>query len=251
MGGKGQGAPPPKAPLERIRSEPLRSSIILVSVPVLITLFTYFGSNDFFRRTYCAGEACGDFNGFVYHHLGAFFILGVCSAVLGGVLGFGPRQLGLGRGDWRYGLKFCVLAIPLLVVPITFAGSYTPDVALQYPAAKDALQSPGRFAIYTAFYLLYYVGWETFFRGYTLFGLAKRFGAWAAILIQTIPSTVIHTSIVASGKPFAETMGAVPTGIVLGWLTVRTGSIWYAFAIHASLGVLTDLWQYLHAHGML
>ena len=229
----------------RTRTEPLRSSIILVSIPVLIVLFTYFGSNDFYKQKLSTPESFSNLHGYIYHHLGAFGILGVGSLLLGSVLGFRPGALGLGLGDWRYGLKFCAVVIPLLVVPITLAGSYTSDVIREYPVAKEALAGPKQFAIHAAFYLFYYVGWEFFFRGYSLFGLAGRLGKWPAIMIQTIPSTVIHTSIVSMGKPFGETLGAVPAGIIFGWLSLRTKSIWYAFAIHASFGVLTDLWLFL------
>jgi len=231
--------------LRTLRSEPLRSNIVLVSIPVLLVIFTYFGSNDFARRHLFTPETYSDLYGFIYHHLGAFVILGLCSVALGAVLGFRPRELGIGAGDWRFGLKLCALVIPLLVAPITFAGSYSADVLREYPVSKEALRSGDAFAIHIAFYLLYYVGWETFFRGYALFGLIERFGKWGAILVQVIPSTVIHTSIVSAGKPFAETLGAVPVGILLGWLTVRTRSIWYAFAIHAAIGVLTDVWIFI------
>ena len=237
--------------LEAARLEPRRSAVVLVSVPVLIIVFTYFGSNDFYRRALSSPGGYDAANGFIYHHLGAFVILGCGSVLLGGLLGFTPRQLGLGLGDAAFGIRFCAFAVPLLVVPITLAGSYTPDVAREYPVAKAALDGPGLFLRHAAFYLLYYVGWEAFFRGYMLFGLMGRFGGWTANLLQMIPSTLIHTSIVVSGKPFAETLGAVPAGLVLGWLTLRTRSIWYAVAIHGSIGILTDFWQYLHAHGVL
>ena len=228
-----------------IRTEPLRSNIVLVSIPVLLAIFTYFGSNDFARRRLFAAETYSDLRGFAYHHLGAFLVLGLGSMLLGAKLGFRPRELGLGIGDWRFGLKFCAIVIPLLVVPVTFLGSRSADVLREYPVSKEALQSGRAFAIHVAFYLLYYAGWETFFRGYSLFGLIERFGKWGAILVQVIPSTVIHTSIVSAGKPFAETLGAVPVGILLGWLTVRTRSIWYPFAIHAAIGVLTDTWIFI------
>ena len=241
----------PAALLRRAWGKPARSTVILASIPVMLALFTYFGSNDFYRRALSTPSSYNDLYGFIYHHVGFFVILGCGSVLLGAVLGLGPRKLGLTLGDAAFGAKFCAIVIPLIVVPLTLAGSYAGDVAAEYPVAKSALNGPWPFAIHACFYMLYYVGWETFFRGYILFGLNERFGAQAAILIQTIPSVLIHTSIVASGKPFAETLGAVPVGIILGWLAIRTRSIWYGFAIHAAIGLLTDFWQYLHAHGQL
>jgi membrane protease YdiL (CAAX protease family) len=57
-----------------------------------------------------------------------------------------------------------------------------------------------------------------------------------AVLIQTIPSCLIHI-----GKPQGELTGSVLAGLILGGLAVRTGSIWYGFFLHATLGVLVDL----------
>jgi membrane protease YdiL (CAAX protease family) len=69
-----------------------------------------------------------------------------------------------------------------------------------------------------------------------LFGLKDSFGPVNAVLIQAISSCLIHL-----GKPEAESIGALPFGLVLGYVALRTGSFWYGFAIHASLGVLLDL----------
>jgi len=241
----------PRGPLARMRSEPARSGMILISIPLVLALFTYFGSSDFYRRVLSTPRAYNDLHGFIYHHVGSFVILGCGSVLLGMLLGFRLRDLGLGLGDAALGTGLCSVIVVLIVAPATFAVSYLPGMAAEYPVAKSALETRTLFTMHAAFYMLYYVGWETFFRGYALFGLAERFGAGAAILIQTIPSTLIHTSIVASGKPFVETLSAVPAGIFLGWLAMRTGSIWYGLGIHAAAGLLTDFWQYLHAHGQL
>jgi membrane protease YdiL (CAAX protease family) len=88
----------------------------------------------------------------------------------------------------------------------------------------------------TAYVLLYYLAWEFFFRGFMLFPLARVFGGVNAILIQIIPSCLIHI-----GKPVGELTGSIIAGLILGGLALRTGSIWYGWIIHAALGVLVDL----------
>jgi len=243
--------PPPHLPhsplLGRLQAEPLRSNALMVSVPVLVALFTYFGSNEFYRRALSTRQTYNDLHGYLYQHAGCFAILGLGSLVAGRLLGFSPRRLGLRLGNARFGWTAAGVLVAGVALPVSYALSFTPGIAQAYPEARSALLSGDRFALHAAVYALYFAGWETFFRGYMLFGLEERFGAWAAILVQTIPSALIHTSIAGSGKPAAETFGAIPVGILLGWLALRTRSIIYPFMAHAAAGLLTDFWQYIRS----
>ena len=78
-------------------------------------------------------------------------------------------------------------------------------------------------------------GWEFLWRGYTLFGLKEKFGYYA-VLIQTIPFTILH-----NGKPELETFSAILAGIILGILALRTGSFIYGVIIHTAVMFMIDL----------
>ena len=69
-----------------------------------------------------------------------------------------------------------------------------------------------------------------------LFGLEKKYGAFTAILIQTIPSAIVHI-----GKPASESFAAILAGLVFGYLAIRTRSIFYSFILHAAVGIGTDI----------
>jgi membrane protease YdiL (CAAX protease family) len=75
--------------------------------------------------------------------------------------------------------------------------------------------------------------WEFIWRGFTLFGLEKKFG-WYAVFIQMIPFVILH-----NGKPFLETFGAILGGIGLGIIALRTRSVYYCIIIH--LGVIYSI----------
>jgi membrane protease YdiL (CAAX protease family) len=92
-----------------------------------------------------------------------------------------------------------------------------------------------RLPYWFAYAVLYYIAWEWCFRGWMLFGLLRRWPVALAVLLQTVPSALVHL-----GKPVGETLGAVPFGLALGWLALRTQSIWYGWLLHVLLGVLTD-----------
>lgn len=229
--------------IDRIRRDPFRTRVVLLAVPVLIPLWTYFGSASFFMDTFAGGA--DDLFAYMYHHVACFVVIGLGSLALGGLLGFGPSELGWGPGDWREGMLWTGLLIPGVVLPLTFVSSFQDPFLQEYPVAESALKNRSYFLLHASFYLLYYLGWEAFFRGFLLFGVMDQMGKWNAILVQTIPSTLIHTGIFATGKPFGETMGAIPFGIFAGWLAVRTGSFWYPFLIHAALGIMLDFWMFV------
>jgi membrane protease YdiL (CAAX protease family) len=91
------------------------------------------------------------------------------------------------------------------------------------------------------FYLVYYLGWEFLFRGFMLFGLEGRCGAVLAILVQMIPSAIVHI-----GKPASESFAAIAAGLVFGYVAFRTRSILYPLLLHAIVGIGTDVFVTLH-----
>ena len=101
----------------------------------------------------------------------------------------------------------------------------------------------GAFALWELTYVIYYIGWEAHFRGFMLFVLAKRVGPTAAVLIQMIPSTLIH---IAYPKPESETFTAIFVGgIVFGFLALRARSFLYLIALHWLAGGSFDLYSCL------
>jgi membrane protease YdiL (CAAX protease family) len=170
-----------------------------------------------------------------------------------------PVQFGLARGDRKVGLKWALIAWIAMLPVLAFAASRHSFIAyygqslaqvLGYaapypysPFFKPHFYLAGLvyYELATAFYLFC---WEFFFRGFLLFGLARaRFiGAVGAILIQTIPFTLLHWSVVpGASKPPLEIASAFFGGIILGVLAWRTRSFVYGFLIHWAISVTLDL----------
>jgi membrane protease YdiL (CAAX protease family) len=218
----------------------LNTYIILLSAPVLLTVYRYHGTSGQFGGYFPCLQASplADVYSVLYQFL-AFFILAFLLPFL-----FVKTRLkrplpdfGFGLGDRAFGLKVLLGAIPLLVLPLTFFASGMPDVRSEYPLSKMLFARRDLVLWYEAAYVLfYYSAWEFFFRGFLLFPLAERFGGMNAVLIQTISSCLVHI-----GKPEAETFGSIFAGIIFGALALRTRSFWYGFVLHAAIGVLTDL----------
>ena len=158
--------------------------------------------------------------------------------------GLTPAMLGLRIGNWKIGLVSCLVAIPLVLITLSNSAR-DPVIRAWYPFSKDATTSIGRFLLYEAAYiLLYYLAWDFAFRGLIQFSLIRLLpagmpGTIVAIMAQTLLSTVYHL-----GHPDSEIWGAFAVGIIFGAITAATGSILYAFAIHALIGMGNDLYIY-------
>jgi uncharacterized protein len=148
------------------------------------------------------------------------------------------RDLGVQAGKVREGLKWTAIIAPLMLLS-AYLGSFDPAMQAEYPLAKSAaVASLPLFFVLEIGYLLYYFSWEFLFRGYMLFGLEKKFGALTAILIQTIPSAIVHI-----GKPFNESFSAILAGLLFGLVAIRTRSIFWPMLLHAVVGLGTDLFM--------
>ena len=144
-------------------------------------------------------------------------------------------RVGLCLGDWRFGLKLALIAIVVATPGLWISAD---DLAMQstYPMAAEAMQQARLALFYELAYAFYYWGWEAFFRGALQLGLMPALGFSGAMMVQWLPSVLIHFE-----KPLAETWGAVVVGPLLGAAAVRTRSFLYVFLFHYAIGVINDL----------
>jgi membrane protease YdiL (CAAX protease family) len=92
------------------------------------------------------------------------------------------------------------------------------------------------FSVHAFSYLVFYLGWEFFFRGYMQSGLEGAFGGWNAILAQTLASCLLH-----SGKPLGEIYASILGGVVLGIIAWRSRSLLFVILLHWLLGASLDV----------
>ena len=152
-------------------------------------------------------------------------------------LDLGLRFRGFREHAWIY-LLCLVIVIPTLVVV-----SHAPDFARYYPMYPNAGRSWIDFWIWELIYVGQFLGIEVFFRGFWLRG-ARVLGT-GAIFAMMVPYVMIHFP-----KPYLEACGAIVAGVVLGSLSMKTGSIWAGFLIHSTVAILMDLLA-LHQSGRM
>lgn len=217
------------------------TGVVLLSSVVLPVAYVYNGGHRFFSDVLAAplglaGDPMLELYARLYQFGAIFVLFGVIPFLIAGIaLKRAPSTLGIAIGDWRAGLKIAGIAL-VVAAPAMWINGGMPDFQAEYPLSKLAAADPTRFMLYEASYLLYYIGWEAFFRGYMLFGLRDRYGDFGAILFQTFPSVLVHI-----GKPAGEIWSSVLAGVVLGAVALRTGSIFYVLLFHYGIGVMNDV----------
>jgi len=143
-------------------------------------------------------------------------------------LDLGLRLRGFRDHAWIY-LLCLVVVIPTLAVV-----SRTPEFNRYYPMYPGASRSWIDFWVWEIVYIGQFLTLEIFFRGFWLRG-ARALGV-GAIFSMIVPYVMIHFP-----KPYLEACGAIVAGVVLGSLSMKTGSIWAGFLIHSTVAILMDL----------
>jgi membrane protease YdiL (CAAX protease family) len=211
---------------------------------MLVVAWLYFFSARFFRAHFAqlfAGDPWSDWYPWLYYHGAALVLLGVVPlAVMRVGFGVRPRELGHRLGDWRFGLP-AILVLALVLTPILWVNSYDAEFQREYPLTKLAGLNAGTWVAWELTYLVYYLGWESYFRGALLFGLRDRFGVAGALAFQVAISCLVHI-----GKPAGETLASVPAGLLFGALALRTGSILWPLLLHWFVGAATDMMCFYH-----
>jgi len=137
-----------------------------------------------------------------------------------------PKNYGFQLGDWRVGLTLTASGI-ILMTPILW----------WLTRSNSGMQSyyDGYLAGLPWNTFLDLLGWEFFFRGWLLFGYARKFGS-DALWLQAVPFAIMHV-----GKPEIETLSTIFGGFAFGWIAWRSKSFLYPFLIHWYIGSFTIL----------
>lgn len=129
-----------------------------------------------------------------------------------------PGDYGFQLGDWKAGLVLTFGALIFILPVLWWVVKANPAMQNYYrPLLKPSLP------LYT---FLDLVGWEFLFRGWILFGYARKFGP-DALWLQAVPFAIAHF-----GKPEVETLSTIFGGFVLGWIAWRAKSFLYPLLIH-------------------
>jgi membrane protease YdiL (CAAX protease family) len=208
------------------------------------------------------GDLPGDLPAYALRFACSFLLLGLLPLLLALALGERPGGLGL-RRPRRLRPRWLYPLLALAILAGVFLGAHTPALFSYYPYSRTMALAWGGagFALHVLLYSsLYYLPWELLFRGILLFPLvrladrrlaAEGQGAVAGIPLAIVVLQAIISALLHFGHPFSETLIAFPFGLLLGWLALRTGSLWPCLALHALAGIGQDLFNTLRLAGVL
>jgi CAAX protease family protein len=221
-----------------IRSLDFRVVVVFISIAILQTISWYFTSRRFFRINlfdYFQDDKNVYLIEYLYWFVGDFFTLLVLPVlIIIFILKVPVKEFGFKFGDYKTGFFLSILFL-LLMLPFLWLVSANPEFISKYPHLQSTRTDWAIFFIYELGMLVYMFSWEFIWRGFTLFGLEKKFGYYA-VLIQMIPFVILH-----NGKPEIETFSAILGGIILGILAFRTRSFYYGFITHIGIMFSIDL----------
>jgi membrane protease YdiL (CAAX protease family) len=174
----------------------------------------------------------------VYFAAWAVLLLGVPTATIA-LKAAKPLAIFAAAG-WTPGRAGLGLAITLITLPVAAGlavlSSRDPAMRTMYPLAKAVLADGRAFAVYEAsYFFLYYLPWESVFRGVLFLPLVPAIGLVPALVLQTALSTLLHL-----GHPLPEVLAAAVAGLAFGLIAYATGSFLYPLVIHATAGIAND-----------
>ena len=152
-----------------------------------------------------------------------------------------PLSYGLGFNFSSPPPWWSYLAIPITLIANYFQASSASNLAI-YPQIRINSWSRRIVALSAGSWIAFLVAYEFFFRGFLLFASLTVLEPWSAIALNCSLYGFAHFY-----KGPGETFGAVILGVILCYLTLLTGNIWSAVAIH-SLMALSNEWFSLKSH---
>ena len=132
-----------------------------------------------------------------------------------------PGEFGFTFGDWKAGIILTLGGIVLIAPVLWLVGRGDATMQNYYKPQVSGLPWNT---------LLDLFSWEFIFRGWLLFGFARKFGP-EAIWLQAVPFALAHI-----GKPEIETLSTIFGGFAFGWVAWRTKSFVYPLLIHWFVG---------------
>lgn len=153
------------------------------------------------------------------------------------VTDYGLRVAGLARHLPAYGLLFA------LMLPLIGAAALRPEFLAYYPFYRRAADSWFDLLFWEALYAFQFFCVEFFFRGFLPLAARRSLGSHAAAAAM-VPYCMVHFT-----KPLLEVLGAIPAGLVLGLLALRTRSIWGGVLLHVAVAWTMDFWAIARTTG--
>ena len=137
------------------------------------------------------------------------------------------------RGLKEHGGVYLALLIPASL--LVYWVSFWPDFQRIYPFYTEAGRSWFDLIAWELLYGLQFFSLEFFFRAFMLEALRKSL-SYGAVAVMVIPYCMVHFQ-----KTAAESLGSIVAGLLLGYLAMRSRSLWGGVLVHWLIAVEMDV----------
>lgn len=133
---------------------------------------------------------------------------------------------------WPLYAVFVVVMVPLVWVCSTEERFQQTYPFMRFGSPEEVRQ---HLWMWEVSYAAQFVALEFFFRGFLVHGTKHRFGVYS-VFVMTFPYVMIHF-----GKPWPETCASIVAGVVLGYMSLATRSVWLGASLHIAVAWGMDL----------
>ncbi len=234
-----------------------RPLVAFVTAAVVFSVLHYYSGFEFFREgvrpvlvawdgehpwlRFGAFEELYAHGWWVTMRLGGFLLV---PWVVNRALSTRGQAARFGLGAPRFQRAWVGAVFLALALPLVYVASGEPAFVRVYPNYGNAGRSGLDLLLWETMYLGQFLALEVFLRGW-LMGMLRGLGS-GAIFAITLPYCMMHFT----GKPYAETIGAIVAGIFLGSLAAKTKSIWPGFLLHGTVALSMDWMALARGHRM-
>lgn len=164
-----------------------------------------------------------------------FVVFGVVPAiVLFSVLPYSWEEYGV-AAKFPAETFYWILGLSPVLILMTRNSTRKPESLAMYPEVRKPNWDQQTFLLSALGWMLYLLAYEWMFRGFLLYGCIRELGVWPAIAINTIIYSLVHVP-----KGQTEAIGAIPLGILLCIITIRTETIIVATVVHWVLSLANE-----------
>lgn len=144
--------------------------------------------------------------------------------------------------DFDMDSLYWILGLSPIIILLSYLNRKKADNLAMYPQIRKKEWNLQLLLLSAFSWTAYLLAYEFMFRGYLLFVSVAYLGVWPAIALNVAIYALVHVP-----KGPMEAFGAVPLGILLGIITIQTGTIWVAFVVHVVMA-LSNEWLSIQAH---
>jgi len=135
---------------------------------------------------------------------------------------------------------YWIVGLAVIIIPLNAWNAKKADNLLVYPQIRTTEWTKQTFIHEYTSWIAYLLAYELLFRGFLLFALYRVSGAWVASMVNVALYAIAHIP-----KGQKEAIGAIPLGLLLCYLTLRTGDIWIAVVVHITLAISNSFFSFL------